>query len=156
MSCARTSRTKHVLTRTPSACKGDAYVPTPRPPSSPGHRPIPCCRQDGGDLSTAGLREKLALYVAESLRRSQCCLGPRTPEKTQEPPDANARTCRRSRRVLAPDVASQRHRRWRHRHDAGARPTRYGARALTTHHLPYCTPPSHGGEITQVLRINLL
>ncbi len=55
----------------------------------------------------------------------QCCLGPRTPEKTQEPPDAHARTCRTSRRVLAPDVASQRHRRWRHRHYAGARPTRY-------------------------------
>jgi len=154
--CARPARTTHALTRTTSACTGKAEGPTHRTPSSPGHRPIPCGGHDCGYLSTAGRLDKRALYVAESLRRSPGCLGPSTPAKTPEPSDANASTWRRSRRVLAPAVAPQRHRRWRHRHYAGARPTRYGARALTTHHIPYFTPPSHGDEITQVLRIHVL
>ena len=152
--CARPARTTHALTRTPSPCQGKAEGPTHRTPSSPGHRPIPCGGHDCGYLSTAGRLDKRALYVAESLRRSPGCLGPSTPAKTPEPSDANASTCRRSRRGLAPAVAPQRHRRWRHRHAAGARPPREGARALTTHPLPSCTPPSHGGARTQGWRLH--
>ena len=51
------------------------------------------------------------------------------------------------------NVTPQRHRRERHRHHAGAHPARDRAGALPTHPVPSSPPPSHGGEITQVQRI---
>src|SRR5712691_4462878 len=147
-----TSRTNDALAQTPSAPKGIPYVPTPRTTSSPGYRPLSCRRQGRGHLSAIGLLEKLALQVAESLRCTQCRLGPGTTHKTQEAPDANPGTRRAGRRVPAPAVAPQWHRWWRRRYHTGAYPARYRARALPTHHVPYFTPPSQGGEITWVKR----
>ena len=97
--------------------------------------------------------EKLALQVAKALRCTQCRLGSGTTQKTQKPPDANPGTRRTGRRVPAPDIAPQRHRWWRRRYHTDAYPARYRASALPTHHVPYSTPPSQGGEITWVKRI---
>jgi hypothetical protein len=151
---AITSRTKDPLAQTTSAPKGIPSVSTPCTTSSPGYRPLSCRRQGRGHLPAPGLLEKLALQVAKSLRCPPCRLGSGTPQTTQKPPDAHPGTRRAGRRVPAPDIAPQRHRWWRRRYHTGAYPARYRASALPTHHVPYATPPSQGGEIPWVKRIH--
>jgi len=73
----------------PSAYQGVSSGPTPSTTSSPGHGPSPCRRQGRGQLAAPGLREKLALHVAQSLRCQPGHRGSGTTPNTHEPPDAH-------------------------------------------------------------------
>ena len=118
---------------------------------------LPCRRQGRGHLSATGLREKLALTSGGIAMMPPIPPGPRNGRHDPSTP-------RPTRQNTSHGAIVSLHVTLRHNGTGGGvtaimqalRPARSRARALTTHPLPYCTPPSHGGDITRGRRINCL